>query len=222
VCRLSRRSWPRLRAPLDLRPADWGWDEDQRWTLERVSAAIGRLFHVRYTPRGTSYLLHRIGFPPQVPAHRAAQRDEAAIAAWQECDLGEASRLAAAKRTSASRTRPGSRCARRRPAPGPAAAVPRWSWYPEKAPSGLSCRAGPLSARCPQPLLLPDPHPHRQQGRARSLSEAGNANLKNRPKRIQHRAAVVPVISAMTLPTLADSRLADFLDNLDHRSACDR
>jgi transposase len=44
---------------------------------------MGRLFHVSYTLRGVSYLLHRIGFTPQVPAHRAAERDEAAIAAWR-------------------------------------------------------------------------------------------------------------------------------------------
>ena len=44
---------------------------------------IGRLFHVRYTLRGTSYLLHRLGFTPQVPVHRAAERDEDAIAAWR-------------------------------------------------------------------------------------------------------------------------------------------
>ena len=44
---------------------------------------MGRLFHVRYTLRGTSYLLHRIGFTPQVPVHRAAERDEDAIAAWR-------------------------------------------------------------------------------------------------------------------------------------------
>jgi putative transposase len=36
---------------------------------------------MRYTLRGVSYLLHRIGVSPQVPAHRAAERDEAAIAA---------------------------------------------------------------------------------------------------------------------------------------------
>jgi transposase len=34
-------------------------------------------------PRGTSYLLHRMGFSPQVRAHRAAERDEDAIAAWR-------------------------------------------------------------------------------------------------------------------------------------------
>jgi putative transposase len=57
--------------------------EDQRWTLARVTTVIGRLFHVRYSLRGTSYLLHRIGFTPQVPVHRAVERDEAAITAWR-------------------------------------------------------------------------------------------------------------------------------------------
>jgi hypothetical protein len=38
----------------------WGWDEDQSWTLARM------------------------GWSPQVPARRAAERDEAAIAAWRQ------------------------------------------------------------------------------------------------------------------------------------------
>ena len=83
ACRLDERQLTRLRAALDVGPAAYGWDEDQRWTLARVAALIGRLFHVRYTLRGASYLLHRMGFSPQVPAHRAAERDEAAIAAWR-------------------------------------------------------------------------------------------------------------------------------------------
>ncbi len=45
--------------------------------------ANDRLFHVRYTLRGTSYLPHRLGFTPQVPVRRAAERDEGAIAAWR-------------------------------------------------------------------------------------------------------------------------------------------
>ncbi len=48
-----------------------------------MATLIGRLFHVRYTLRGTSYLPHRIGFRPQVPTHRAIERDEAAITAWR-------------------------------------------------------------------------------------------------------------------------------------------
>ena len=71
------------RAALEAGPAVWGWAEDQRWTLERVAALTGRLFRVRYTLRGTSFLLHRLGFSPQVPVHRAAERDEDAIAAWR-------------------------------------------------------------------------------------------------------------------------------------------
>jgi transposase len=84
VCRLSAAQLARLRAALDAGPAAWGWQEDQRWTLERVTRLIARLFHVRYSLRGTSYLLHRIGFTPQVPAHRAAERDEVAIATWRD------------------------------------------------------------------------------------------------------------------------------------------
>jgi transposase len=83
VCRLSREQLARLRAALDGGPAAWGWGEDQRWTLGRATTLIARLFHVRYTLRGTSYLLHRLGYAPQVPVHRAAEHDEQAIAAWR-------------------------------------------------------------------------------------------------------------------------------------------
>jgi transposase len=83
VCRLNQAQLARLRAALEGGPAAWGWGEDQRWMLARAAALIGRLFHIRYTLRGVSYLLHRIGFTPQVPVHRAAERNEAAIAAWR-------------------------------------------------------------------------------------------------------------------------------------------
>jgi transposase len=84
VCRLSGQQLARLRAALEGGPAAWGWDQDQRWTLARVTTLIARLFHVRYTLRGTSYLLHRLGYSPQVPIHRALERDEKAIAAWKD------------------------------------------------------------------------------------------------------------------------------------------
>jgi transposase len=87
-----------------------GWAEDQRWTLPRITALIGRLFHVRHTERGVSYLLHRIGWTPQVPVHRAAERDEAAIAAWRtETWSRVRPSPVTLGRGSASRTRPGSR-----------------------------------------------------------------------------------------------------------------
>ena len=63
---------------------DWAdWTSDQRWTLARVAALIRRLFGVTYTLREVSYLLHRIGWIPQVPARRAIERDEDAITAWK-------------------------------------------------------------------------------------------------------------------------------------------
>jgi transposase len=56
-----------------------GYFEDQRWTLARVADLIARLFRVRYTLRGVSMLLHRIGFSPQIPKHRPVERDDEAV-----------------------------------------------------------------------------------------------------------------------------------------------
>jgi transposase len=41
------------------------------------------LSHLSYTLRGTSYLLHRMGWTPQRPAHRALERNEDKITAWR-------------------------------------------------------------------------------------------------------------------------------------------
>jgi len=82
ACRLSAGQLGRLAAELEAGPAAHGW-ADQRWTLERAAVLIGRLFRVAYTPRGVSYLLHRMGYVPQAPVHRAAERDEGKIAAWR-------------------------------------------------------------------------------------------------------------------------------------------
>jgi transposase len=81
-CRLSDAQLDRLRTELERGPAEHGW-ADQRWTLARVATVIARLFHLRYTPRGTAYLLHRMGWSWQVPRHRAAERNEDAIAQWR-------------------------------------------------------------------------------------------------------------------------------------------
>jgi Winged helix-turn helix len=40
-------------------------------------------FRVEYTLAGADFLLHRIGWSVQVPARRAAERDEARVAAWR-------------------------------------------------------------------------------------------------------------------------------------------
>jgi hypothetical protein len=45
---------------------------------------VWRRFGVEYALAGMDVLLHRLGWSVQVPARRAAERDEAAIAAWRE------------------------------------------------------------------------------------------------------------------------------------------
>jgi transposase len=82
-CRPDDRRLEQLAQALELGPAAHGFGEDQRWTLARVAELIARLFHTRYTLRGVSYLLHRMGFSPQVPAHCAVERDADAIVAWR-------------------------------------------------------------------------------------------------------------------------------------------
>jgi transposase len=83
-CKLSALQLRELATLLDAGPAAWGWDEDQCWTLARITEVVRRQFGVDYTLAGMDLLLHRIGWSVQVPARRAAERDEAAIAAWRE------------------------------------------------------------------------------------------------------------------------------------------
>lgn len=82
-CKLDEDQVAQLRAALKAGPAAYGWKQDQRWTLARVTDLIRRLFGVSYTLRGASYLLHRLGYSPQVPVHRAFERDEDAVAEWR-------------------------------------------------------------------------------------------------------------------------------------------
>jgi len=82
-CRPDEGQLGQLRAALEAGPAAHGWVQDQRWTLARAVPVAARLFGVSCTLRGMSFLLHRIGYSPQVPVHRAVERDEAAIAEWR-------------------------------------------------------------------------------------------------------------------------------------------
>ncbi len=52
------------------------------WTTRRVATVIEREYGVRYHKAHVSRLLKEVGWTPQKPIRRAAQRDEAAIAAW--------------------------------------------------------------------------------------------------------------------------------------------
>ncbi|MGW0818042.1 helix-turn-helix domain-containing protein [Streptomyces viridiviolaceus] len=60
-----------------------GWP-DQRWTLARIKALIGQLFHVSYTVERTWLLLQRHGWPWQQPARRAIERDDEAVELWKK------------------------------------------------------------------------------------------------------------------------------------------
>jgi transposase len=83
-CKLTAPQLRELATLLDAGPAAWGWDEDQCWTLARITEVVRHRFGVEYTLAGMDLLLHRIGWSVQVPARRAAERNEAAIAAWRE------------------------------------------------------------------------------------------------------------------------------------------
>jgi putative transposase len=76
----SWRAW--LERALEEGPAAHGWVEDQRWTLERVVTLVARRFRVRFSTPQMSRILHRMGWSVQVPVHRAAERDEQAVATW--------------------------------------------------------------------------------------------------------------------------------------------
>src|SRR3954471_4127748 len=93
-CRLSDAQLHRLRAELERGPAAHGW-ADQRWTLARIATVIGRLFRLRYTPRGTAYLLPPpglLGAGAPAPGGRAQRGRDRRVA---HPDLGEGRRLAA-------------------------------------------------------------------------------------------------------------------------------
>jgi transposase len=80
-CKLTGAQLRELQEVLDAGPAVWVWDEDQCWTLTRIAEVAWHRFGVEYTLAGMCLLLHRIGWSVQVPARRAAERDEARIAA---------------------------------------------------------------------------------------------------------------------------------------------
>jgi transposase len=79
---LSGEQVKQLERRLEQGAAEAGY-QDQRWTLTRVAALIAAMFGRRLSLQTVSVLLHRMGYRPQQPAHRAAERDEQAIAGWR-------------------------------------------------------------------------------------------------------------------------------------------
>jgi len=82
-CKLTPAQVAGLESVLDAGPAACGY-ADQCWTLARIADQVWRRFGVEYTLAGMDVLLHRIGWTVQVPARRAAERDEEKIARWRE------------------------------------------------------------------------------------------------------------------------------------------
>jgi transposase len=124
-CKLSPAQVAELEAVLDAGPAACGY-ADQCWTLARIADQVWRRFAVEYTLAGMDVLLHRLGWSVQVPARRAAERDEGKIAAWREETWPV---IKGRRRTWApgwsSKTNPARASGRRKDAPGAAAAIPR-------------------------------------------------------------------------------------------------
>src|SRR3954470_19005935 len=93
----------------------------------RIAAVVRERFGVDYTLPGVDLLLHRLGWSVQVPARRAAERNEQQIAAWREETWPQ---IKGRRRTwvpgESSRTTPVRGSGPRRAVPGVAAAGPRY------------------------------------------------------------------------------------------------
>ncbi|MGQ4458425.1 transposase [[Kitasatospora] papulosa] len=79
--KLSEDLFAVLDEELGKGPVADGWP-DQRWTLARIKTLIGRRFHKTMTLSGISQMLRRNAWSHQVPARRALERDEDAVAGW--------------------------------------------------------------------------------------------------------------------------------------------
>jgi transposase len=123
--RLTAAQWRRLGRVLDRGAPAAGFETEQ-WTLRRVAAVVERTFGVRYHPRSLGRALRAQGFSPQRPVLRAAERDDARVAAWLTRDWPRVKRgLAAPGGPSSSWTRRGTRFGPAPARPGRAGATRR-------------------------------------------------------------------------------------------------
>src|SRR4051812_14977125 len=140
-CRLTPAQLDQLQALLDAGPTGWGWT-DQCWTLARIAALVREQFGVDYTLPGMDLLLHRLGWSVQVPARRAAERDEAQISAWREETWPQ---IKGPRRTWApgwsSKTSPARGSGRPRAAPGADEGTPRGAGDRGDQPAAVGSRA---------------------------------------------------------------------------------
>lgn len=71
-----------VRAALLRSPTEYGF-ATELWTLKRVGAVIERQQGVRFGQTQIWRLLGSLGFSPQKPEKRAAERSEAAVRSWK-------------------------------------------------------------------------------------------------------------------------------------------
>lgn len=119
-----------LEAELAQGPVAHGWS-GQTWTLSRIKTLIGRRFHKTMSLSAIAQMLHRHGWSHQVPARRALERDEGAVAGWVK------------------ETWPQVETPRRRPAPGSSSncAVKRCDSCGGERPSPPTCRSREVELR---------------------------------------------------------------------------
>lgn len=95
--KLNRAQQQKLKRFLERGALAAGFPTD-RWTLGRVGELIKREFGVRYHPNSLSRFLKKLGFSPQKPLPRAAERNEVLVKAWMQKDWPRIKKVAANRR----------------------------------------------------------------------------------------------------------------------------
>jgi transposase len=192
-CRLSPAQLDELQVLLDAGPGVWGW-ADQCWTLSRIAEVVRTRFGVDYTLPGLDLLLHRTGWSVQVPARRAAERDEEQITAWREETWAAIKRP---RRTWApgesSKTSPATGLqAAQGPHLGPTGPHPGGAGDRRQQPAAVAGRGGGHQTRLSVPADLPHPPrpawPMRRPARDESAQGLHRGRLR-RPARRRSPAA---------------------------------
>ena len=81
-CKLSAAQLRELAALLDAGPAVHGWDEDQCWTLARITEVVYRRFRVGYPLAGMDLLLHGSGGARRSPPCGTRR---SSLLIWKRC-----------------------------------------------------------------------------------------------------------------------------------------
>jgi hypothetical protein len=172
-CKLTGAQLRQLEMLLAAGPAASGWDEDQCWALARIAEVIRDRFKVGYTLAGVDLLLHRIGWSVQVPARRAAERDESA-----RIETGRAWR----RRQPTLRDHASAGLFSRSPrvvSPMPGLSRPRHRADCARVPPAAQCRAVGGDQAAPDTVLADIPVPQRQF-QALGAYQAGGADRDRR------------------------------------------